>query len=389
MTPGQDTALTIRNTLLGGRVAGIATAGGVATGQAVWTLAASLGLTAVLVASESVFAMIRPIGASYLILSRCPDDLARHAAWSSQCPSAWTSTGRADTATGTPTGRIQQPRQPEDGDLLLEPAAPVRDTWVTDVRIDGDARAGVRDDDPVLVVRLCRRRCAGWSHPPAAADPASLRHRHGHHPCRIRRPTGRRPTLTGNGRHASVSGSGPNADRSLRAGRRASGLRAGLGEEPSRASNGEHLGPREGRPVVHPNRLLVAAAASVALLVILTGVALAQGALERQVPNPQHGHHRGRRDGSERPLRGRWHRSGRRHDDEGPGRDRSPWWTSTAPSQVTSWRPAAASVSPGRSTATPGSAGDAQRSVRAIKEDYSSPPEGRSRSRPPGQFLAA
>jgi threonine/homoserine/homoserine lactone efflux protein len=33
MTPGQDTALTIRNTLLGGRPAGIATATGVAIGR--------------------------------------------------------------------------------------------------------------------------------------------------------------------------------------------------------------------------------------------------------------------------------------------------------------------------------------------------------------------
>jgi threonine/homoserine/homoserine lactone efflux protein len=44
VTPGQDTALTIRSTLLGGRRAGILTALGVATGQAVWTLTASLGV---------------------------------------------------------------------------------------------------------------------------------------------------------------------------------------------------------------------------------------------------------------------------------------------------------------------------------------------------------
>lgn len=40
VTPGRDTALKIRNTLLGGRSAGVATAGGVAVGQATWTLAA-------------------------------------------------------------------------------------------------------------------------------------------------------------------------------------------------------------------------------------------------------------------------------------------------------------------------------------------------------------
>ena len=33
VTPGQDTALTIRNTLLGGRGSGVATAAGVSTGQ--------------------------------------------------------------------------------------------------------------------------------------------------------------------------------------------------------------------------------------------------------------------------------------------------------------------------------------------------------------------
>ena len=67
VTPGQDTALTIRNTLIGGRRAGIATAFGVGVGQAGWTLAASLGLTALLVASEPVFAAIRLIGAAYLV----------------------------------------------------------------------------------------------------------------------------------------------------------------------------------------------------------------------------------------------------------------------------------------------------------------------------------
>ena len=67
LTPGQDTALTIRNTLLGGRPAGIATAGGVATGQATWTVAASLGLTAVLIASGPAFELLRWLGAAYLL----------------------------------------------------------------------------------------------------------------------------------------------------------------------------------------------------------------------------------------------------------------------------------------------------------------------------------
>lgn len=66
-TPGQDTALTIRNTLAGGRRTGVATAGGVAMGQAVWTVAASAGVVALLTASEPVFRAVKLAGAAYLV----------------------------------------------------------------------------------------------------------------------------------------------------------------------------------------------------------------------------------------------------------------------------------------------------------------------------------
>jgi threonine/homoserine/homoserine lactone efflux protein len=67
VTPGPDTALTVRNALLGGRGAGIATAGGVALGLAVWTAAASAGLAALLVASEPAFVAVKLGGAAYLV----------------------------------------------------------------------------------------------------------------------------------------------------------------------------------------------------------------------------------------------------------------------------------------------------------------------------------
>jgi threonine/homoserine/homoserine lactone efflux protein len=66
-TPGQDTALTIRNALVGGRRAGIATALGVALGQAVWTCAAAAGAVALLRASQPAFTALRLIGAAYLV----------------------------------------------------------------------------------------------------------------------------------------------------------------------------------------------------------------------------------------------------------------------------------------------------------------------------------
>jgi threonine/homoserine/homoserine lactone efflux protein len=67
VTPGPDTALTVRNTLLGGRDAGMWTAAGVTTGLAIWALFTSVGIAAVLVASEPAFLAIRYLGAAYLI----------------------------------------------------------------------------------------------------------------------------------------------------------------------------------------------------------------------------------------------------------------------------------------------------------------------------------
>ena len=67
VTPGPDTALTVRNTLLRGRATGLGTAFGVAAGQLIWVLATSAGLVAVLLASEPVFNALRLLGAAYLV----------------------------------------------------------------------------------------------------------------------------------------------------------------------------------------------------------------------------------------------------------------------------------------------------------------------------------
>jgi threonine/homoserine/homoserine lactone efflux protein len=67
VTPGQDTALTIRNTLLGGRRSGVFTAAGVSAGQLCWTLAASAGIAALISASEPAFLALRLAGAAYLV----------------------------------------------------------------------------------------------------------------------------------------------------------------------------------------------------------------------------------------------------------------------------------------------------------------------------------
>jgi threonine/homoserine/homoserine lactone efflux protein len=66
-TPGPDTAMTIRNALLGGRSAGLATAAGVSTGLAIWALATSAGLVALLIASKPLFLAVKYAGAAYLV----------------------------------------------------------------------------------------------------------------------------------------------------------------------------------------------------------------------------------------------------------------------------------------------------------------------------------
>jgi threonine/homoserine/homoserine lactone efflux protein len=67
VTPGPDTALTIRNTLIGGRRAGVFTAFGVSGGQTTWTLATAAGIAALLAASEPAFLAVRLLGSAYLV----------------------------------------------------------------------------------------------------------------------------------------------------------------------------------------------------------------------------------------------------------------------------------------------------------------------------------
>lgn len=67
VTPGQDTLLTVRNTVVGGRAGGLLTAVGIAAGQFTWTVTASGGLAAVLVAYPAAFNALRVAGAAYLV----------------------------------------------------------------------------------------------------------------------------------------------------------------------------------------------------------------------------------------------------------------------------------------------------------------------------------
>ena len=67
VVPGPDMALVARNTLLGGRSVGAATVLGIVGGLLGWSLAAAVGIAAVLAASATAFTVLKLAGAAYLI----------------------------------------------------------------------------------------------------------------------------------------------------------------------------------------------------------------------------------------------------------------------------------------------------------------------------------
>jgi len=98
--PGPDTALTVRNTLLGGRRSGVLTAVGVAIGQVVWAVATGVGLTALLASSEPVFRAVKLIGAVYLVVLGLQ---ALYHAWRYRAP-----VGRAEGPRLRPAAALRQ-----------------------------------------------------------------------------------------------------------------------------------------------------------------------------------------------------------------------------------------------------------------------------------------
>ncbi len=66
VTPGPDTALTVRNTLIHGSGAGLATAWGSAAGMFAHTFAVVFGVAALLAVSVTAFTVFKVVGALYL-----------------------------------------------------------------------------------------------------------------------------------------------------------------------------------------------------------------------------------------------------------------------------------------------------------------------------------
>lgn len=101
LTPGPDMALFLSRTLTGGRAAGLAALAGAMSGLLVHTLAAAIGLTALLAASPAAYGALKLAGALYLLWlafnalrrgSTLPLDAAQ-AGGASLATSYWTGVG--------------------------------------------------------------------------------------------------------------------------------------------------------------------------------------------------------------------------------------------------------------------------------------------------------
>ena len=66
VAPGPDTVVVTKNALLHGRRAALGTSLGVNTGLLIWTVAAALGVAAVVRESAVAFTVLKLVGAVYL-----------------------------------------------------------------------------------------------------------------------------------------------------------------------------------------------------------------------------------------------------------------------------------------------------------------------------------
>ena len=67
VTPGPDSLLVLRSSLLAGRRTGTRVAGGAASGSLAWGICSAAGLTAIFAASAQLFRALQLVGACYLV----------------------------------------------------------------------------------------------------------------------------------------------------------------------------------------------------------------------------------------------------------------------------------------------------------------------------------
>jgi RhtB (resistance to homoserine/threonine) family protein len=100
VAPGPDTVLVTKNAVMHGRSVALATAFGVNAGLLVWTVAAALGLAAVVRESAVSFTVLKLVGAAYLVWLGCSALRAMRRASPSESVSGRASRSSFAAATG-------------------------------------------------------------------------------------------------------------------------------------------------------------------------------------------------------------------------------------------------------------------------------------------------
>src|SRR5207244_12938549 len=95
LTPGQDTLYILGRSIAQGRRLGVASALGISAGSAVHTLAAALGLLAVLATSASAFLVLKVVGAVYLVYLGARMLITRSVSFGAEDSAVWVDRGTA------------------------------------------------------------------------------------------------------------------------------------------------------------------------------------------------------------------------------------------------------------------------------------------------------
>ena len=198
VAPGPDTAVVTKNALIHGRRAALGTSLGVNTGLLIWTVAAALGVAAVVRESAVAFTVLKLVGAVYLVWLGLQALRAarRHAA--PEALHATRQSRRVGALLGFRQGLLSNLANPKIAVFFTGLLPQFVSAGRAGPRTLPAARRPVRADDPGLAVGLCaaRRPGIGAARAPAGqGDPGPHNRRRARRTRRASRP--RTPLSTG------------------------------------------------------------------------------------------------------------------------------------------------------------------------------------------------
>ena len=192
LIPGPDTAIVTKHALLAGRRGGVFASVGVATGLAIWTLAAAVGVAAVLRASEVAFLALKIAGAIYLVWMGI--QLLRDRSTLAPGVGGDGAPRRGAAKKALRQGLLSDLSNPKIAVFFTSFLPAVRARRQPRIRIAARARLDLLRADPALAPLLRHARRARLDRAAAARRAACARSVHGRrargvrHPARVRAP---------------------------------------------------------------------------------------------------------------------------------------------------------------------------------------------------------